>query len=148
MTSAHLTKGTIMFTNSPLYKLCSQAADLSDRSDWQAVRIDPIAGTVATVDGLTEEVIYLDPDTQRLDYSVNGNDAHLYSHLLRDPAHILTSWLLWDELFHNGDLSEPVTFQPVVVDVYDCDECPTDDDGDGCPSDHNAGWALIIKRDK
>ena len=138
--------------DSPLWTLCERAAQLESMSDWQAITVDPIAGTVEVSESIADEVAYLNnPGTphQTIGYSAGHDFAdYVYRETAMHASNVLDGGYLFYHLFDRGDTLEPVTFQCVILDVHECDDCPPydDDDAEPCESDHNAGWAFIYRR--
>ena len=136
--------------DSPLWKLCKRAEELHAVSDWQAITIDPLAGTVELTEAIADEFAYLlNPGTphQTISYSRDAG-AYVYREVAMHDSEYVSAHLLYGGLFDYGDILEPVTFQPTMLDVLECEECSNYDEenGEWCEEDHSAGWAFIYRR--
>lgn len=143
-------------SDSPLYGLCIDAANLEHIEDWPTLLIEPDENRVTVQDDSimsdwpTVEFINGTPTPLELIVdSPYGSDEWDLRFEWMEPANIITPYWLHSVVFDGGRLTEPAIIQPQVYQTYDCDDCrdvEDDDERDALQCDHIAGWVLAIAR--
>lgn len=145
-------------TDSPLWSVLIDAANLEHDGDWPVVEVAPVGGLPVGGAFITmrldyseritsDEIIYADDNgpgwlfTYSLDTPYDLWDVRLD---LQEPANIVTPGYLMRHFEDALNAGETVRFQCVEVDTYVCDECREQEDlQDRCINDHLLGWALV-----